>query len=222
MSKKKRTAPTSAKAAGPKRARWIAIGVAAVIVVALLAISTGGAQKGVVTATGSASTAGADPAEAKYIGRLLPAAYAEPKLADVTVYDGVTKMTELTATQTDTQISIPADKLLASKIVYFEYAKAGAKPLPMIAYVKPSGRVFVGVSYCPPCEGERQRIEADLTLTCESCGTKRNIETGVGISGACKLYPLDEVPATLAGGNITVDRATLDSWTAQPKDRAIG
>ena len=131
-------------------------------------------------------------------------------------------MTELAATQTDAQITIPAAKLLESKIVYFEYAKAGSKPIPMIAYVKPSGKAFVGVSYCPPCEGERQSIAADLTLTCASCGTKRNVETGVGISGACKLYPLDELPSKLAGGNIVIDKSALDSWTPQPKDRQIG
>ena len=47
-------------------------------------------------------------------------------------------------------------------------------------------------------------------------------ETGIGISGACKLYPLDELPVTVSGGKIVVEKALLDTWTAQPKDRPVG
>jgi hypothetical protein len=84
------------------------------------------------------------------------------------------------------------------------------------------GELFVGVSYCPPCEGEGQRIESDGTLTCEACGTKRNLETNEGISGACRLYPLDEVPSAVSGDLITLDTTVLETWIAQPLDRPIG
>lgn len=242
MTKKKKQTPAGAKPAGKSGAKpvsatapkasasrkplWIAAGIVAVVLIGLfIATNSGAKQSGGSASTASssgASTAGASPEEAKYIGRLLPTGYQEPKVADIAVYTGATEMTVLKAALTDTQVTIPTAKLVESKIVYFEYAKPGGKPIPMIAYVKPSGKAFVGVSYCPPCEGQRQRVDADLTLTCSSCGTKRNLETGVGISGACKRYPLDELPAKIVGGNIVVDRTALDSWTPQPKDRQVG
>ena len=131
-------------------------------------------------------------------------------------------MTNVPAAQTDAGISIAADQLVTSKIVYFEYKKAGGEAIPMLAYVKPSGKLFVGVSYCPPCKGKRQRIEAGGTLVCETCGTVRNLETGVGISGACRLYPVDELPATLSNGKVTVSATTINGWTPQPLDRPTG
>jgi hypothetical protein len=162
------------------------------------------------------------PEEQKYIGRLLPAGYQEPKIGDVQAYTTTVSMTKLTPTQTDAGISVPADQVLKGKIVYFEYQKPGADPIPLMAYVKPSGKLFVGVSFCPPCQGKGQRIEAGGTLVCESCGTVRTLETGVGISGACKLYPIDELPASLANGTVTIDKAVIESWTAQPLDRKVG
>ena len=221
-------AKPAVNAAASRKLWLIAAGVAVVIAIALMVATNGGGAKqgsgpaSAVASTAGVSTAGTPSEEAKYIGRLLPAGYQEPKVADVAVYTGVTEMTEIKAAQTDVQISIPAAKLVESKIVYFEYTKPGSKPIPMMAYVKPSGKAFVGISYCPPCQGQRQRVDADLTLTCSSCGTKRNLETGVGISGACKLYPIDELPAKIVGGNIVVDRSAIDSWTPQPIDRKVG
>ena len=45
---------------------------------------------------------------------------------------------------------------------------------------------------------------------------------GVGISGACKLYPLDELPAKVVGDKIVIEKSVLDGWTVQPVDRPVG
>lgn len=161
----------------------------------------------------------ADPDEARYMGRLLPAGYQAPSVADQTTYTAVVQMTELSATLGETQITVPLADVTNAKLALFQYE---AGDLPIIAYVKPSGTLFVGVSYCPPCQGEWQTIQADGTLTCNACGTKRELETMVGISGPCKLYPLDELPVTILDGNIVIERGVLDSWTPQPLDRKIG
>ena len=166
--------------------------------------------------------AAASPEEQKYIGRLLPAGYEEPKVAEFAAYSSEVPMTDVVATDEGGSVSISAKALADKKIVYFEYAKPGSKAIPLLAYVKPSGKVFVGVSYCPPCQGERQSIGADGTLTCASCGTKRNLETGVGISGACKLYPVDELPVQLSGDKILLEKSAIDGWTPQPLDRKVG
>jgi Membrane iron-sulfur containing protein FtrD-like len=204
-----------AKKTNGNRSLLIAGAVAVVVVAGIWAISASGAK--------SSGGAGAVPAEEqKYIGRLLPASYVEPKVADPQVYATTVRMTSLTGAASGAGISIPADQLVADKIVYFEYQKPGADAIPLVAYIKPSGKLFVGVSYCPPCKGKGQRIEAGGTLVCETCGTVRTLESGVGVSGACRLYPLDELPASLSNGKITVETAAIDKWTPQPLDRPTG
>lgn len=205
-----RKAPTASKKAVP-RALWITAVAVVLIVGGIWAGSSGGKKMG-----------GASPEEQKYIGRFLPTGYEEPKIAGIQAYTTTVNMSTVTPELSNATISIAADQVVTNKIVYFEYQKPGGKAIPMIAYIKPSGKLFVGVSFCPPCEGKGQRIEAGGTLVCEACGTVRTLESGVGVSGACRLYPLDELPASLANGKITVDRAALDSWTPQPLDRPTG
>jgi hypothetical protein len=229
MAKKKSSngsqkAQSAAKKPAPSKAQpdksggknvWLIAAAIVVVVAAVYGLSKIG--------PGNKAGAGAPPEEAKYMGRLLPKAYAEPKVADFVAYSNETPMSDTQATVAGNELTIPLADVTSKKLVYAQYTPAGgSKPLPLIAYVKPSGKLFVGVSFCAPCESEKQIIEPDQTLTCASCGTKRNIETQVGISGACKLYPIDELPATVAGGKITVDKSVLDKWTPQPKDRQVG
>jgi hypothetical protein len=223
---KKQSARAAAKAAAAaaeaerqakakkRRTMIIALAAGAVAVAAVVALSAGGGS-------GSGGALVQPTAEeARYMGRLLPAGYQPPSVGGPQVCAASYQMRGLTATATETDVSIPLDAVTDAKITLFQYE--GAQSLPVIAYVKPSGTLFVGVSFCPPCEGEYQSIEADRTLTCSSCGTKRDLESMAGISGACKLYPLDEVPVTIADGQIRIDRAVLDGWTAQPLDRQVG
>lgn len=220
MSQKKKSNSNSKKNSKPTPSKtrpktlWI-IGAVAVASVIALAIAVSGASMGDQAATPAS-------AEEGYVGRFLPAGYEGPTVANRTLYTEPIAMTAVVASVSEEGLSVPVGDVVDSTIVRFDYQRADGKVLPMIAYVRPSGTLFAGVSYCPPCEGEGQRIEADGTLTCESCGTKRNLESNAGISGACKLYPLDEVPATVADGNILVETAVLDSWTAQPLDRPVG
>jgi hypothetical protein len=197
----------------PSKMVWI---VGAIAAVAVIGLAYG------ILGPKTAGAASIPAEEARYIGRYLPAGYQEQSVASPTTYSSTIRMTDAPATQGKTSTSIPLSSVTTSKIVYFEYKLASGTAIPMIAYVKPSGRLFVGVGYCIPCKGTRQRIDADGTLTCESCGTKRSLETIAGLSGGCKLYPLDEIPATVSGGQITLQNSSLDSWTPQPNDRKSG
>ncbi|MBE0476604.1 MAG: DUF2318 domain-containing protein [Coriobacteriia bacterium] len=191
------------------------VGTLAVVgTVIALAVANGG--------SGGRTGGQATSEELKYLGRFLPEGYEEPKVAEPTIYTSSVGMSPVTATQDEQQLSIPAADVVANKIVVFEYEKDSGEALPMLAYVKPSGKLLVGVSYCPPCQGEGQTITADGTLTCDSCGTKRNLESQTGISGPCKLYPLDELPSTVAGDRIVVEKSVIEAWSPQPLDRKIG
>jgi len=219
-----RVQPTKKK--GVSTTAWIVGAVALVAVVAVFALANSGKGalvSAVGAATGGSPTSSGVPAdEAKYLGRLLPAGFVESSVAGASQYSAAVDMIDVTATQGAKQISVSVVDVVKDKIVYFEYKKPGGDTIPMLAYMKPSGKLFVGVSYCPPCQGKRQSIQPDGTLRCAACGTKRNLETGVGISGACQLYPTDEVPAKVVGGKIVIDNSVLDGWTEQPLDRKIG
>lgn len=164
----------------------------------------------------------ADPQEAKYIGRYLPQGFEPVKLTEPIKYD----QREMTPVQTeikDGKILLNAGDVIANKIVYFEYTRpADNQVISMMAYIKPSGKLFTGVSFCPPCQGKYHHFEADGTLTCNQCGTKRDPETQVGLSGACKLYPADELAHKQVGDKIEIAEADLTNWTAQPLDRPVG
>ncbi len=224
MSKKKtgsaakQPAPSQKKTAEVSRGRsktlWILAGIAAVLVIGGYVASR---------SSGGGAGTGAVPAdEAKYLGRYLPAGYEEPKVGDGGKVSADTPMSPVTATQDDTGLTLAVADITAVRNAAFEYKKDSGEAVPMIAYVKPSGKLFVGVVYCVPCKGTGQTLTTDGMLTCDSCGTKRDPESGVGVSGACKLYPLDELPVKVSDGKIVVEKAALEAWTVQPTDRQVG
>jgi len=235
MSKKKhknsnRSAPpVKAPARKPVSAQAWVLGAIVVIGIMVAAVISGARssqpnQPGQVSQTAQTPPVVPNPVpadEAAYLGRFLPEGYTAPAIAGATTYSSVVKMSPTEATADEAGFTIAASDVVSKKIVSFDVQKNG-KPLSMIAYVRPSGKVFVGVSLCPPCQGRGQRIEADGTLTCESCGTKRDLESDVGISGACKLFPLDELPVSLEGDTIAISQAAIDGWTEQPIDRQVG
>jgi hypothetical protein len=223
----KQPAKQSGKQAGESgnRNKLIVGGVIAAILVGLLFVIVSNGSKSASASAGGGTTnapSGTPAQEAKYLGRLLPAGYQEPQVAKTTIYTSTTTAKQVQASDSGSTLSVPLDQITSNKIVRFDYAKAGSGALPLIAYIKPSGKLFVGVSFCPPCQGKGQRIEPDMTLTCDTCGTKRQLETQIGVSGACKLYPLDEVPSKVVGGKLVIDKSVLDGWTAQPLDRPTG
>jgi hypothetical protein len=219
MTKNKKKSPAHQNTKAPAVPKKTFPRNAVVLAVVAVAVIAGAYAMSNRNSEGQAPTASS---ETKYTGRLLPADYVAPKVAEVTVYAETIPMTVIDATQDGGGFTVPLDAVVANKIVRFDYEQKSGEALPMIAYVKTSGKLFVGVSYCPPCQGEGQQIAADGTLTCESCGTRRVLETNEGLSGACKLYPLDEIPATVDADKIVIDGSVLDSWTPQPLDRPVG
>lgn len=200
---------------GKSKSVYIIGAVVAVIVAAALFLYMG--------SKGTTGTAKLDPREAKYIGRYLPAGYEPVKLTEPVTYDRRIDMAQLAPEVKGGKITINAGDVISKRIVYFEYTRpADGQVISMMAYIKPSGKLFTGVSYCPPCQGKYHHMEADGTLTCNSCETKRDPETEAGISGACKLYPADEIAHELVGDKIQLAEADLAKWNAQPLDRPVG
>ncbi len=202
-------------------APWVIAAVVGIVMIAVV-ISSQGRQSDVGADGSGSGTLVASAEEAKYIGRFLPADYQAVQAGVSGVVTADTPMTPIEATADDAGLSIPLAEIAAKRNVSFEYTRSDGSVMPMIAYAKPSGQVFVGVSFCVPCQGTGQTLTTDGMLTCDACGTKRDLETGVGVSGPCKLYPLDELPVTAVGDNLVIDKAALESWTVQPTDRKVG
>lgn len=149
--------------------------------------------------------------------------YERPVVSKPIKYEGrVTKMTTIDATVDGGVISIPLDIIMKKKIVNFDYPKkqipsgTGTEPLSLMAYITPSGKLFTGTSYCPPCRSKIHDITADGSLTCKTCGTKRDLETLKGISGGCINYPPDELPAKIKNGKVMIEESVLEDWKTKP------
>lgn len=214
--KKNNNSKSSHSGARGSKTPWIIAVVVLVVVASIYAASRG------TSGAGTASSSTPTPEEARYIGRFLPAGYEAPRLGQGGAVTSDRPMAPVTAIVGDTGPSVPVADIESNRNVGFEYSKADGSVISLLAYVKPSGELFVGVSYCVPCQGTGQTLTSDGMLTCDSCGTKRDSESGVGISGACKLYPLDELPSKIEGDRLIVDKAALEGWTVQPTDRVVG
>lgn len=215
--KQSQTKQAQSKQVPPKKPNkgLIVAAVVGVLIIGLVIISGGlGAKK----ATALTPT----PEEAKYLGRYLPAGYVEPTVGEGGPVTQDIPMAQIPAEQTDAALTIPLSEVVSKRNVGFSYTKADGTPVALIAFVKPSGKLSVAVSFCVPCKGTSHTMTTDGNMTCDACGTKRDIETAVGISGACKLYPMDELPVTIDGDTITIEKGVLENWTEQPSDRQVG
>ncbi len=89
---------------------------------------------------------------------------------------------------------------------------AGEPVLPVMAIIMPSGDLMVGVSYCEPCRSTTFHTETDLSLTCNVCGTKWDVESLIAWSGACMPFPPDEIKVKVEDGKVLIPKGYLEKW----------
>jgi len=126
-----------------------------------------------------------------------------------------------------TKIQLPYDFVKERKIVFVDAKLAGQMDelkyqgrtiplsqykggnyLPLIVLYTPSGNVITGIRTCEPCGSFSMHIEEGKYLTCDSCGTKWEIETFRGVSGGCPGYPPPKLTPSISG-NIEIDFSPL-------------
>jgi uncharacterized membrane protein len=61
---------------------------------------------------------------------------------------------------------------------------------------------------CPPCRSIGFSLRGS-TLVCDTCSTTFDTQNGIGIAGACKNFPKEQVPFTTAGGDLVMTKADL-------------
>jgi uncharacterized protein len=176
---------------------------AGVLIVVILGLAAflgfgGDDTKSPTTATNSAVQAGAAPK-------------AGERIREVTVIPTVTP----------DKVIIKKSDLEKNKILKFDYEpvkltlKSGKVPMPLMAYVTPSGKLVTAVRMCEPCNGLAFSTVNGKILNCDTCGTQWDLETtqwnGVG-SKLCGSYEPEAIPHTVNGDNIEIKVNDFKDW----------
>lgn len=111
------------------------------------------------------------------------------------------------------QIRIPFRTVDENNIVYFEVENDEGTLVPLMAYITPSGRLFVGSSMCEPCRGRTFSLAGE-TLVCDTCRTTYDIETHEFIAGAraCGSYPPVYMEPEIENEEIIIDLKEVLKW----------
>lgn len=143
--------------------------------------------------------------EGKYFG--------EPVVDSRSYIGKVISMTTITPEIKEGNVVFPLNEVDNNNIVYFELENSEAELVPLMAYITPSGRLFVGSSMCEPCRGRTFSLAGE-TMVCDTCKTTYNIETQEFISGApaCgKLPPINMNPK-VENGDVIFDYDEVLDW----------
>ena len=103
-------------------------------------------------------------------------------------------------------VSIPVSEIENDWNTRFQVQTDGGSVSAM-AYVF-NGVIYVRADICPPCRSQGFTLNGSI-LDCDSCHTKFNASTGVGVSGACVNYPKDSVSYTISDGNVVMSKADI-------------
>lgn len=112
----------------------------------------------------------------------------------------------ITSVSDEAGVSISLSDLEKNKIVNFEYAT-----IPLVAFITSNGDAVVAIRVCEPCDGQSFSI-VDGALYCNACGTRWDLQTNVGISGGCKMYPPERINYSVENGRIYVDAEQVLNW----------
>jgi hypothetical protein len=148
---------------------------------------------------------GSGQAQVEYFG--------EPVAASRSYIGQIVAMTRVEPVIEDGEIRIPFADVDRYNIVYFEAENDEGTVVPLMAYITPSGRLFVGSSMCEPCRGRTFSLAGE-TLLCDTCRTTYTIEEHKFISGAvaCGSYPPVNMNGRVEDGNVVFDQAEVLNW----------
>jgi uncharacterized protein len=136
------------------------------------------------------------------------------------------------ATQTPEGISFPVATLTKDYIIGVTYKRtapmpygyqqaAGGNILPLLAYIAPSGRLVTATSFCEPCRSVKFHFEGNQ-LVCDTCFTRWDLNTLLGVAGGCVAYPPEEVSAEVRGDQIFMPKADLEAWVPRGYEDLAG
>ena len=130
-------------------------------------------------------------------------------------------MTSIEVKETKDNIVVPLSLVKKYRMVSFSANNLGVEvekrnfnrtTLPLLAYITPAGNLVTAVSYCEPCRSVFFHTATDLSLVCNVCGTRWNLESMVALSGACMPYPPQELKVKVVGGKVYIPKSEIKSW----------
>lgn len=122
-------------------------------------------------------------------------------------------VTAVETTIEDGKIKIPFSDVDKYSNIFFEVENSEGTLVPMMAYITPSGRLFVGSSMCEPCRGRTFTL-ADDKLVCDTCRTTYTIEDHQFLTGAvaCGQYPPVYMSPVIEDGMIVISHEEVLNW----------
>ena len=170
----------------------IALGLGVILIAALIFVKAGNKEKveGVFFGDQVAATR-------SYVGEFISMTAIEPNLEAQTV-------------------KLSLDEIDKNNIVFFEVENNENQPVPLMAYITPSGRLFVGSSLCEPCKGRTFSLAGE-TLVCDTCRTTYDVENHEYISGSpvCGKYPPVNMNPKVVNGEVIIQLEDILSWRSR-------
>ncbi len=151
---------------------------------------------------------GVDTAETAYFG--------EPVVASRSYVGEFISMTAIDPTIGADKVILKLDEIDKNNIVFFEIENDTNEQVPLMAYITPSGRLFVGSSLCEPCRGRTFSLAGE-TLVCDTCRTTYNVETHEYLSGSpvCGQYPPVNMNPVVVDGEVEIQLKDILSWKSR-------
>lgn len=133
-------------------------------------------------------------------------AVVSPETGRVTVPKEVVAENKLVFVDIKLDAPVESFTYLGREIILTSYR--GGEYLPLVIIETPKGKTFSGVRTCEPCNGFSFHILDGKYLSCDTCGTRWDIETLQGISGGCMNYPPPKLTTGLLNGIVIEAGAT--------------
>ncbi len=139
--------------------------------------------------------------------------FGEPVAATRSYVGEFISMTSIEPIIEDGKIKLSLADIDQNNIVHFEVENNENQLVPLMAYITPSGRLFVGSSMCEPCKGRTFSLAGEA-LVCDTCRTTYNIEDHEFISGskACGSYPPVNMNPIIEDGVVYINLEDVLNW----------
>lgn len=123
-------------------------------------------------------------------------------------------MTRIEATAGKGLVEVALDLVKKNKLVSFEYKRLDG-PIPLLAYVAPSGKIVTAIGLSEPCNSRSFHIEGN-EIVCNLCLTRWKLETLEAGKGDCPKYPPEMLVHTIHDGRLIIREVDVQYWKPRP------
>ncbi len=123
-------------------------------------------------------------------------------------------MTRIGATSGKGLVEVPLDLVQKNKLVSFEYKRLDG-PIPLLAYVAPSGKIVTAIGLSEPCNSKSFHIEGN-EIVCNLCLTRWKLETLEAVRGDCPKYPPEMLVHAIHDGRLIIREVDVQYWKPRP------